>query len=105
MAISNDAGRKERIIQQVCREHDIPRSDFVMIEYDANRGIYMLMFKAARPTADMREQAAKIKSMLDEPLRGDVARAAVPSLAVEMDRLIEQIINPKARVINVSEKV
>lgn len=99
MAASKEAALFEALLQTVCREHGLARTDFLQAERDARTMRLCLQFKAPRYDQALMDMARAVLNISDDELRGEMVRAAVPQFSEAAIKLATAIVNPKPRVV------
>ena len=89
----------EHAIQYVCKMHGLDRADYIDIQDDIRTGRLKFAFKAPKYIPEVCELADHIHRLLNDPLRGEVARTTTPALSAYAATLVDTILNPRPRII------
>lgn len=90
---------EQRAVARICLTHNLDRKDFIRCQVDVRSGLVKFAFKAPHYTDEAKALANEIHDLLNDALRGEVARTVSPALSVKAMALTDLILNPKPRII------
>lgn len=102
MAFMKDGAELTRLlVQWACENYGFDPKQYHSNHEDFVTGRIKMAFKPRRSPPELVELANKIHDTMNDPLRGEVVRAAVPELAGNAAALADLILNPKMHVVEI----
>ena len=76
------------VLRKVCLKHGLSKEDYLDSYRDNERDQVVLKFKGVKLPPKFGQPIDVMKTMLDDPVRGPIIRAAVPDFSKAAERMI-----------------